>query len=795
MDEQSDVPDPPERELRQAQGVGGQSQADPAGAERVQLVLDLPTGEYVRLPAVTVSREDRQEQATTMGAFLVHPSGDIETLSGSLQSELLTESRQGALTRLRAAWSSHAVSLPALLFALSLLVYLATRLISLADFPIYFFTDEAAQTVLAADLVRDSLHGWEGDFLPTYFKNGSYYNLSASVYLQVLPYLIFGKSVFVTRAVSVFVSLLAAVSVGFILKDFLKIPYWWSGTLLLSISPAWFLHSRTAFETVVFVSFYAGMLYAYLLYRLRSPRYLHLALLLAALAFYSYSPGQVIVAATGLLLLLSDARYHWQNRRVLLKGALLGLLLALPYLRFRLEYPTAAFVHLRLLNSYWAQPLPLGEKLSRFFATYLDGLSPGYWYLYHLRDLPRHVMKGYGHLLRPSLPFALLGLAIAVSRLRRAEYRVVLVALLAAPVGSALVGVGITRLLVLVIPAALLTALGVSAVLIFLENPAQALQSLRLSSLPTWLEYWKLPQYILSIGLFAVLTAVNIAILRDSLINGPTWYQDYSMGGMQYGASQVFNAAQEYLEQQPDAQIILSPTWANGTDVLARFFLGDPLPLQLGSVQGHIDRPLPLDKHTLFIATPQEYQQVMDNDKFANPQVVQTLPYPNDKPGFYFLRLSYSDDACSIFAAEREQRSQLERAEVQLDRQPVKVRHSVLDMGEIYQVFDGDPFTFVRSLEANPLVIELYYARARPVRGLSFIIGSAQVEITVRVQESPGGLSTTYSVQGQGSVEAPEMYLDFGQLVQVHKMRIEVLDSRQAEPAHIHVWEIAFDGE
>jgi hypothetical protein len=41
-----------------------------------------------------------------------------------------------------------------------LALYLAVRLISLPDFPIYFFGDEAIQTILASDLVRDGMRGY-----------------------------------------------------------------------------------------------------------------------------------------------------------------------------------------------------------------------------------------------------------------------------------------------------------------------------------------------------------------------------------------------------------------------------------------------------------------------------------------------------------------------------------------------------------------------------------------------------------------------------------------------------------
>jgi len=113
--------------------------------------------------------------------------------------------------RLRTFISAWPHSLGMTLFGLAISIYLLTRLVGLSAFPIYFFSDEANQTILAQDLVRDNFKSTNGEFLPTYFYNVDKYSLSASVYLQVLPYLVIGKSVFVTRATSVLVTLLAAV--------------------------------------------------------------------------------------------------------------------------------------------------------------------------------------------------------------------------------------------------------------------------------------------------------------------------------------------------------------------------------------------------------------------------------------------------------------------------------------------------------------------------------------------------------------------------------------------------------
>ena len=95
--------------------------------------------------------------------------------------------------------------------------------------------------------------------------------------------------------------------------------------LVLAITPAWFLHSRTAFETVMMVSFYACFLCAYLLYRYRDPRYLYAALLFGAATFSSYTNGQGVMLISGVLLLLTDWRYHLSQKRRLILGAALVL--------------------------------------------------------------------------------------------------------------------------------------------------------------------------------------------------------------------------------------------------------------------------------------------------------------------------------------------------------------------------------------------------------------------------------------------------------------------------------------
>ena len=312
----------------------------PPEPSQAQFTFDLAEGERIRLTIETLTPEQQPDDTpqsrirvtldtseTTQPSVIeltrrVRPYGrQIIGWLSSIMLRLISVAEQAwdnivasqlayDFKRIRSRLLTWAPPLELSLFALSLTIYAITRFVGLEDFPIYFFTDEAVQTNLAADFIRDGFENYDGVLFPTYFENDYLYNLSISVYIQILPYLIFGKSVFVTRATSVLFTLTGAAAIGLILKEVFRIRHWWLGTLLLSITPVWFLHSRTAFETALFVSLYTWFIFFYLLYRTRSPRYLYPALLFGGLAFYSYSAGQLVIVCTGLLLLISDLRYH-----------------------------------------------------------------------------------------------------------------------------------------------------------------------------------------------------------------------------------------------------------------------------------------------------------------------------------------------------------------------------------------------------------------------------------------------------------------------------------------------------
>src|SRR5690606_37252200 len=116
------------------------------------------------------------------------------------------------------------------------------------------------QTMSAFDLIRNGFKDPAGNFFPAYFQNGGQFNLGLSVYWQMVP-AFFQRSIAITRGFAALATFAFPVSLAFALKDIFKSKYWWLAPLVVSAIPAWFLHSRTAFETALAASMFALFLY------------------------------------------------------------------------------------------------------------------------------------------------------------------------------------------------------------------------------------------------------------------------------------------------------------------------------------------------------------------------------------------------------------------------------------------------------------------------------------------------------------------------------------------------------
>ncbi len=229
-------------------------------------------------------------------------------------------------------------------------------------------------------------------------------------------------------------------------------------------------------------------------------------------------------------------------------------------------------------------------------------------------------MRGYGHILWITFPFALIGMVHALKNIRQPGYRAVLSALVCAPLGGALVETFVTRSLFFVIPATLLTGIGLGLTHAWLAGRFKV--------------GWALP-----VGLFLILAAGNFLLLRSALLDGPTWFEDYGLYGMQYGAAQVFAEVADEAAEDPDLEFVISPHWTHGLSMLVRFFLEDPVPVVWGVVDDYLEFDYPLDETAVYVMLPDEYKRARQSPQITEIEVEQIIRFPDGQPGFYFAKI------------------------------------------------------------------------------------------------------------------------------------------------------------
>jgi hypothetical protein len=333
-------------------------------------------------------------------------------------------------------------------------------------------------------------------------------------------------------------------------------------------------------------------------------------------------------------------------------------------------------------------------------------------------------MRGYAFFPTAMLPLLILGLVQALRRKSSSPYRVLLLAALAAPVGAAMAGLGVTRVLAFVVPATALAGLGLEAIAARV-GPALARRAA-------------------GIGLAAGLSFAGFSLLADALEHGPTWYDDYGLYGLQYGARQVFSEIRSVLTEDPEARIVLSPVWANGTDILLRYFLPDDPRVRLEGGISLLEGPNDDLDDTTYVLTPEEFEVVRVSPLFGEVHELKALPYPDGRPGFFFLALRYAPDAERQFAQQLAERRLPVVGQVQLDGQWIMVEHSPFDIGDLPEIFDRDPFTVARTRESNPAVLTLTFPTSRPLSGLSLSVSSMDLTLRASLRTAGGDKPETF---------------------------------------------------
>ncbi len=115
-------------------------------------------------------------------------------------------------------------------------------------------------------------------------------------------------------------------------------------------------------------------------------------------------------------------------------------------------------------------------------------------------------------------------------------------------------------------------------------------------------------------------------------------------------------------------------------------------------------------------------------------------------------------------------------------------------MGTAQDVLDGNPETLIRSMESNPLRVQVTFPQARQLAGISVKIGGVASEVVVQVRAAESGESISYVISVPQSPDPRWVDFDFDAPQTIIWVEVAVRSVNDQEPAHVHVWEISFRG-
>ncbi|MGH7177938.1 MAG: hypothetical protein ACREJC_11200, partial [Tepidisphaeraceae bacterium] len=268
-------------------------------------------------------------------------------------------------------------------------------------------------------------------------------------------------------------------------------------------------------------------------------------------------------------------------------------------------------------------------------------------------------------------------------------------------------------------------------------------------------------------------------------------------GGMQYGMQQLFiERIPGYLARDPNVRVLVSPSWANGTEVFMEFFFTPEQQrrVDIKNIDYFTSERRALDRSMVWVMPFNEYDRARNDPRFANISVDELVLYPDGSPGFYFARMEYSAQAEGLFAQERLARQQPVTETIELDGQSVIVTYSQLGGGQLRDVLDGDTFTLSRGLEANPIVFDFQFPAPRRMTGVTLTTGTmADFTVTLNVYAPNSAEPVVYLQQYRGLPSDPTVEMEFERGPQsITRVVVEIKDNQAGVTALIHVREIKF---
>lgn len=315
-----------------------------------------------------------------------------------------------------------------------LLLGFSLRFVSLSTVPLGFFCDEAAIGVDAYSLLHTGRDQY-GKLFPIFFQSLGDYRPPIAIYATVPFVFLFGLNEASVRMQSVLFGMVTIIAVYFLSKELYSQTLGLWAAFIAALIP-WLVHyNRTGFEFSSYAALFTLALY-FFVKATKKAFSTFTFFTLFALTLYTYQPARLIVPLTLLGLLILYRKIFLNQKRELLDGVLVFILLSFPlFVSFFNGTGLARFSVVSFFNLHLT---PL-EIVAKIFGNYITLLSPSFFLRGEGGFLTRHFINGLIPILPVMFPFLLVGIAEVLITIRFQRSRLLLWWLLIYPVAGAVV--------------------------------------------------------------------------------------------------------------------------------------------------------------------------------------------------------------------------------------------------------------------------------------------------------------------------------------------------------------------
>lgn len=321
---------------------------------------------------------------------------------------------------------------PKLLFIVIIVLFLVTRLYKIGEIPVSVYWDEASIGYNAYSIAETGKDEW-GNFLPIHFRAFGEFKLPVYIY-SVVPFVkIFGLNEFSVRIPAVLFSLGVIILIFLLTKQLAgSTAAGLFSSFFVTISPWFFIFSRTGYEATAGLMFY--LLGVYLFLSHKKNYFIFLSIMSFILSAYSYNSFRIIIPLTILVLLsLGFKNISRACEQILLKKGMIIWIIASV---FALILSIIPIYRLYKYDAGAARLQTIGATSSVFVKNYLSHFGFDFLIIHGDKNL-RSQQANFGQLYLPELVLFFLGIIYAVKS--KSKYMLLpIILLLLGPIPAAI---------------------------------------------------------------------------------------------------------------------------------------------------------------------------------------------------------------------------------------------------------------------------------------------------------------------------------------------------------------------